>query len=559
MFDNYAKAKLSKLTKKELIDLCKSENVIVPDSCSDDNIVDLIMYIKKYTYGDDDNKLEKTDVELLKYIVIYYLGDVKELKKYKESDISNAKEEIKRLTSNTPKEIKCEAIKKDGDKCSISPSYKFENKLYCGSHCKDKNRIELICEGKIKNGTKCSIFPSYTFNNKTFCKTHLKMIKDNVDTDEITSNTETKKEIKRKNIPKAVKGACWNENIGPDNASGQCFTGCLNIISQQNFQVGHIIAVSNGGSDELSNLKPICQQCNTSMGDQNMDEFIKQYGFKKKKKEELLIDPFSQSSSSSNIMIDMNPVNNDLDVFFVTETLYDRFIKFLKYFHDRITFLNKLATEETKKNNIEGRNLIWEINNSGKNLFLSIINEIKTNLSNTPDYSNFHNNVYGRLDCNDDKISDYLKQGLEHLRYFQLNSENIVNSYIDIILLDNYKTDDKTKIKLYFSKLLLPLYHEFKLPRIMNSKKDVNEFFQQLDNKDENGNERRPNPLKQFYEYNHTYNMISDKDIKKYNEFIDKMLVLHKNYPTINIYEIKVEKITKNKKREIVYDTPEDF
>ena len=45
------------------------------------------------------------------------------------------------------------------------------------------------------------------------------------------------------------------------------------------FHCGHIIAESKGGELSVNNLKPICQSCNSSMGTQNMDEYIEKYGF----------------------------------------------------------------------------------------------------------------------------------------------------------------------------------------------------------------------------------------------------------------------------------------
>ena len=44
------------------------------------------------------------------------------------------------------------------------------------------------------------------------------------------------------------------------------------------FHCGHIIAVSKGGDTTCDNLKPICQSCNSSMGNMNMNNFIKKYG-----------------------------------------------------------------------------------------------------------------------------------------------------------------------------------------------------------------------------------------------------------------------------------------
>ena len=41
------------------------------------------------------------------------------------------------------------------------------------------------------------------------------------------------------------------------------------------FNCGHIIAEANGGETIVSNLKPKCQNCNSSMGTKNMENFMK--------------------------------------------------------------------------------------------------------------------------------------------------------------------------------------------------------------------------------------------------------------------------------------------
>jgi len=41
------------------------------------------------------------------------------------------------------------------------------------------------------------------------------------------------------------------------------------------FNCGHIVAEANGGDTIVSNLKLICQNCNSSMGIKNMKEFMK--------------------------------------------------------------------------------------------------------------------------------------------------------------------------------------------------------------------------------------------------------------------------------------------
>jgi 5-methylcytosine-specific restriction endonuclease McrA len=56
---------------------------------------------------------------------------------------------------------------------------------------------------------------------------------------------------------------------------------CGLTINHRNFDAGHIIAKSNGGTDEISNLRPICSDCNGSMGTMNLEDFKKTYFPKK--------------------------------------------------------------------------------------------------------------------------------------------------------------------------------------------------------------------------------------------------------------------------------------
>lgn len=89
-----------------------------------------------------------------------------------------------------------------------------------------------------------------------------------------------KKSVREK-IPTAVRTAVWNTYIGSDKAKGQCLVGCGNEITMPNFECGHVKSVKDGGDTTITNLRPICSQCNRSMGAMHMDDFIKKYQFKK--------------------------------------------------------------------------------------------------------------------------------------------------------------------------------------------------------------------------------------------------------------------------------------
>lgn len=77
-------------------------------------------------------------------------------------------------------------------------------------------------------------------------------------------------------IPAAVRNAVWlNTNGRVFDAKCACCK--LENISVFNYHCGHIKSRANGGDTSISNLLPICQTCNTSMGSIDMDEFMKKY------------------------------------------------------------------------------------------------------------------------------------------------------------------------------------------------------------------------------------------------------------------------------------------
>ena len=82
------------------------------------------------------------------------------------------------------------------------------------------------------------------------------------------------KNVKKKPIPSTVKKLVWNTNIGEEIGKTKCLCCKSTDITQMSFNCGHIIAEANGGNTIVSNLKPICQNCNSSMGTKNMNEFM---------------------------------------------------------------------------------------------------------------------------------------------------------------------------------------------------------------------------------------------------------------------------------------------
>ena len=95
-------------------------------------------------------------------------------------------------------------------------------------------------------------------------------------TNKQTKNTEINSSIKKKKkISSTIKKLVWNIHIGESIGKSKCTCCKSTDITQMSFNCGHIIAEANGGDTIVSNLKPICQNCNSSMGTKNMNDFIK--------------------------------------------------------------------------------------------------------------------------------------------------------------------------------------------------------------------------------------------------------------------------------------------
>lgn len=101
------------------------------------------------------------------------------------------------------------------------------------------------------------------------------------------NNTNTNKNIvdespkKKQSVAKVLKDNVWNKYIGIKIGQTNCLCCKTNKISQSNFHCGHFISESKGGKTDIDNLRPICSNCNLSMGAQNMDKFMEKCGFNK--------------------------------------------------------------------------------------------------------------------------------------------------------------------------------------------------------------------------------------------------------------------------------------
>jgi len=82
---------------------------------------------------------------------------------------------------------------------------------------------------------------------------------------------------KKKRIPASLKKATWDTWIGASIGEVKCPCCKHQHIRQLEFHCGHVIAEAFGGQTNVQNLRPICAQCNLSMGTMNMLEFQKKF------------------------------------------------------------------------------------------------------------------------------------------------------------------------------------------------------------------------------------------------------------------------------------------
>lgn len=93
-------------------------------------------------------------------------------------------------------------------------------------------------------------------------------------------NIAVKKKVskRKKTIPKNIKNMVWDRYFGENVGKHLCFCCNKNWIRQNSFEAGHFIAESKGGETNVENLRPICKECNGSMGSKDMGEFMKEFG-----------------------------------------------------------------------------------------------------------------------------------------------------------------------------------------------------------------------------------------------------------------------------------------
>jgi len=211
--------------------------------------------IKQLTIYIPSKKTLKKTIEPKKIIIDNIIEPKKEeeiiVKKTSKKTIEPKKEEeiiVKKTLKKTiePKKIIIDDIIEPKKK-ELTPYNAFfkEQSLLIKDNCEIKNKMEYIAK---------------------LWKEHK---------EEIEEIEEIKKSVKKQTISATIKKLVWNMHIGEEIGKAKCVCCKSSYISQMSFHCGHIIAESKGGEMIVSNLRPICQNCNSSMGNKNMEEFMK--------------------------------------------------------------------------------------------------------------------------------------------------------------------------------------------------------------------------------------------------------------------------------------------
>lgn len=83
---------------------------------------------------------------------------------------------------------------------------------------------------------------------------------------------------KKKKIPKNLRNEVWNKYNDEKNTTAKCYCCDLEELHiTKSWHCGHVIAEHNGGKLTVENLRPICGSCNSSMGTQNLYDYMEKY------------------------------------------------------------------------------------------------------------------------------------------------------------------------------------------------------------------------------------------------------------------------------------------
>jgi hypothetical protein len=104
-----------------------------------------------------------------------------------------------------------------------------------------------------------------------------------VDKLKIVCNKCHKKTSNRLRVPRynnvKTKSTLWIYQFGEVQNALCCCCNKTDMNYFDEWHKGHVISKKDGGSDMIENIRPICPECNRSMGTENMDNYMKNQGY----------------------------------------------------------------------------------------------------------------------------------------------------------------------------------------------------------------------------------------------------------------------------------------
>ena len=185
------------------------------------------------------------------------------------------KDAPKSVTKSKPKiniiDDKPIVIKKSQPSIDIKPIVKSKQSDTNNNTIIDKKPVIVIDEPIIKSNIEYNI--EIDTLSKSSDKSSNKSLKD-IPNEIIGPKTKSKQ-----CIPSVLKKQVWAKYIGNHISTHKCLCCKINDILMNEHQCGHVNPESKGGELTIENLRPICAGCNSSMGSQNMIDFVKKCGY----------------------------------------------------------------------------------------------------------------------------------------------------------------------------------------------------------------------------------------------------------------------------------------
>jgi len=190
------------------------------------------------------------------------------------------------MTKFNSKDNKTDKYNNSREKLNTLEKIDKQSKVSKTYNIKDKQSNKLLskCKKNINNfcKTTCKKINNLNCSNIFFdaCNSSNNSSGDN-DSNQSNSNNcnigNIYKKKRKQKIPLAVKQNVWVTNFG-EVYKHKCYVDwCHRVMTVFEFEVGHNIPESKGGTLDLDNLRPICHQCNIGMGNQyTIDEWSDQ-------------------------------------------------------------------------------------------------------------------------------------------------------------------------------------------------------------------------------------------------------------------------------------------